>query len=78
MRLTILVDVIAIAACIAIILAAVDRRSEHAAQNRAGNRALPDANARDDRTGNRTADCTGSGTTDDPTGLTIVTVGAWP
>ena len=56
MRLTVLVDVIAIAAGIAIILPAVDRRAENAAEDRAGDRAGDRADARNDRAGDRAAD----------------------
>ena len=48
MRLAILVDIIAIAARIPIILAAVDRRTEHAAQDRAGDRPGRRIHARND------------------------------
>ena len=62
MRLAVLVDVIAIAAGIAIILPAVDGRAEHAAEDRAGNRAFAGADARDDRAGDRAADRADRGT----------------
>ena len=65
MRLPVLVDIIAIAAGIAVILLAVDGRAEHAAQDRAGNRALPDADARDDCARNRTSGTADSRATDD-------------
>src|SRR6476619_7637169 len=54
-RLTVLVDVIAIAAGIAIILPAVDRGAENAAKDRAGDRAGARLDARQNRAGNRTA-----------------------
>ena len=57
-RLAVLVDVVAIAAGIAIILTPVDGRTEHAAEDRAGDGAFARAYARNDLAGDRAADRT--------------------
>ena len=56
MRLTILVDVIAIAARIAVILPPLDDRAENAAEDRSCNRAADGAHTGQDGTGDRAAD----------------------
>jgi hypothetical protein len=73
-RLTVLVDVIAIAAGIAIILPAVDRRAENAAENGTGDRARARLDSRKNRTGDGAASGTERRASDRVAGLRIVAV----
>src|SRR5437764_1664037 len=72
--LTVLVDVIAIAAGIAVILPSADGRAENAAEDRSGDRATYRADARKHRTGNCTANRANRSAGRDTAALAVVIV----